>query len=516
MSTNPPRRRPITLAALLYPLVVLLPLLAFLPAPHSRPASDSAQTAAIAELVEEARRAWTVPGVVVAVVRGPEVIYLAGHGVRDWTSQAPVTPDTVFPIGSCTKAFTTTALAMLVDEGRLGWDDPVRKHVPFFHLSDPLADRAVTIRDLVTHRTGLRGHDLLWYRSPWPAEEVIRRVGLLPLDKPFRSAFQYQSTMFTAAGWAVRTASGMPWEDFVEKRLFGPLGMTRTHCTSQGIPESSRAVGYRPARDGQFQAYPPYPFERAEPAGSVLSTARDLARWLRFHLAGGRAGGRQIVSERSLKVTHTPQIALRLEGTEREMHQFTNQISYAMGWVVQDYHGHRLESHAGLIEGFRTHLTLAPRDEIGIVVLANVQGTGLNVALVYTLLDHLLDLPRTDWHAYHQGVQRRLAEQAAERAWAERSRRRTDTRPSLALAEYAGSWEHPAYGTMQITLDRGVLQWSWHQFHGPLEHYQFDTFRLRCPDLPETRLTFQLDPRGRIARLEVSEPFGITLTRGKP
>jgi CubicO group peptidase (beta-lactamase class C family) len=321
--------------------------------------------------------------------------------------------------------------------------------------------------------------------------------------------------MFTAAGWAVKTASGLPWEDFVEQRLLEPLGMSHTRCTSLGIDESLRAVGYRQGPGGHFEAYAPYPFERAEPAGSVLSTARDLSCWLRFHLARGEFDGRRIISERSLGETHTPQIALRLEGTDRDLHPFTDQVSYAMGWVVQDYRGERLESHAGIIDGFRAHFTLVPRRQLGIVVLANVHSTGLNLALIYTLLDHLLDLPRTDWHKEHQAVARRVAAEAAERAWQERSQRRTDTHPSLPLADYTGPWEHPAYGTVSITLERGVLQWSWHQFRGQLEHYHFDTYRLHCPDLSETMLTFQLDERGRAARLEAAGSFGITFVRGK-
>ena len=159
--------------------------------------------AAIDAIVKKSLDAWHVPGVAVAVVRDGEVIYLKGHGVKSLDADDPVTPDTLFPIGSCTKAFTTAAMAILVDEGKMAWDDPVRKHLSYFHLGDPLADKEVTLRDLVCHRTGLAPHDLLWYRSPWPPEEIVRRAGLLPLDQPFRTRFQYQSTMFTAAGLAV-------------------------------------------------------------------------------------------------------------------------------------------------------------------------------------------------------------------------------------------------------------------------------------------------------------------------
>src|SRR5262249_20090088 len=161
--------------------------------------ADSFDSTAVDALVRDALKSWHVPGIAVAIVRDGEVLYLKGHGVRDVTTKDPVTPDTLFSIASCTKAFTTTAMAILIDEGKMAWDDPVRKHVPFFHLSDSLADKEIVLRDLVCHRTGLRGHDMLWFHSPWTQEEQVRKLALLPLDKPFRSAFQYQSTMFVAA-----------------------------------------------------------------------------------------------------------------------------------------------------------------------------------------------------------------------------------------------------------------------------------------------------------------------------
>ena len=176
-------------------------------------------------IVLDALKAWHVPGASVVIVRDDKVIYLQGHGVRELGKDDPVTPETLFPLASCTKGFTTAALALLVDEGKLEWDDPVRKHLPWFHLADALADKAVTVRDLVTHRTGLAGHTFLWYHAPWSPEEAVKKAGSLPLDKPFRSAFQYQSTMFTAAGLALAATAKMPWEQFIQERLFDPLEM---------------------------------------------------------------------------------------------------------------------------------------------------------------------------------------------------------------------------------------------------------------------------------------------------
>src|SRR5713226_2808287 len=198
------------------PLAVVIALWAL----HVIAWGQPVDSAALDRIMQESLQAWQAPGAAIAVVKGDEVVYLKGFGVRELGGSKPVTPETLFAIGSTTKAFTTTAMGMLVDEGKMAWDDPARKHVEFFHLSDPLADANVTLRDLVCHRTGLSRNDALWYGSPWSREEVIRKIGLVKLTQPFRSTWQYQNIMFLTAGYAVGAASKSSWEDFVERRIF--------------------------------------------------------------------------------------------------------------------------------------------------------------------------------------------------------------------------------------------------------------------------------------------------------
>src|SRR5262245_32023161 len=260
---------------------------------------------ALDALVERTIKLWKVPGTAVVVVRGDEVVYLKGFGVREAGKKAPVTPDTLFPLGSCTKTFTTASMAVLVDQGKMAWDDRVRKHLPYFRLSDPLADADVRLRDLVCHRTGLASHNLLWYRSPWSQEETVRRAGKLPLSKPFRSAFQYQSTMFTAAGLAVARTSGVGWGDFVQEKLLTPLGMKATTLTSTAAEKApDHASGHRLGDGGRAEVMDRYPLPVPEPAGSIHSNARDLAKWLRFHLGDGTAGKKRILSVERLAELH--------------------------------------------------------------------------------------------------------------------------------------------------------------------------------------------------------------------
>jgi CubicO group peptidase (beta-lactamase class C family) len=405
-------------------------------------------------------------------------------------------------------------MAILVDEGKMGWDDPVRKHVAFFHLSDPQADREVRLRDLVCHRTGLAGHDMLWYRSPWSQEEIIRRAGRLPLDKPFRSTFQYQSTMVSAAGLAVQSAAGMPWSDFVQKRIFDPLGMTEsTFTTTAAAHYADRARPHRLNGMRQPEVIPLYPMESPDPAGSIQSSARDLARWLRFQLGDGTAGGRRVVSAKNLAETHKPQMAIPMSRHDRELFPDTEHMSYGMGWVIQDHRGHDLVSHAGAIDGFKAHLALVPKARLGIVVLSNLHHTRLNLALSNSLLDLLLGLPRKDWNGIlGRAMQRAEAEEAGQ-GRAELARREHGTRSSREPAAYAGSYEHPAYGTVRVSLERGVLVWRWNNFSGPLEHFHHDTFVLPIDIMGVPQVVFTLGADGTVSRMKVLGKMNVEFRR---
>jgi CubicO group peptidase (beta-lactamase class C family) len=500
----PRRCLPIACAA-----VLTLPLLSL------RAAEPKLDTDAVDRTVQQTLRAWEVPGVAVAIVRDGEVIYLKGFGVRELGRADPVTPDTVFPIASCTKAFTTTALAMLVDEGKLSWDDPVRKHLDYFHLADPSADALVTMRDLVSHRTGLAGHELLWYRAPWSQEETVRRIGRVKLDDTFRGSFHYQTTMFTAAGLALAATAKEPWADFVRERITEPLGMKHTSFTTAAEREPDHASPHHPGPFGPLMVIPWYKMEVPEPAGSINSTARDLARWVRFQLGDGTWEGKRLVSAAGLAETHRPQNIIPLEGTTRAMNPDTFQMCYGMGWVLHDYRGHPLIEHAGAIDGFRAHLTLLPEARAGLVLLNNRHQTWMNLALSNTLVDQLLGLPHKDWTGTFQEVVRREQTEAAERFREREAKRRPDTKPSRELAAYVGKYEQPAYGTAEVTLENGTLVWHWSTFTCPLAHYQDDTFTAQNALLGFPRVRFALGPDRDVATLRVVDGMGVEFRKVK-
>jgi CubicO group peptidase (beta-lactamase class C family) len=490
-------------------------------------------------ITQDALKFWHAPGVVVGIVRNDWVIYLKGHGVKEFGKPDPVTPDSIFPLASCTKAFTTTAMAMLVDEGKMNWDDPVRKHVEFFHLSDPAADALVTLRDLVSHRTGVGPHELLWYRAPWSQEETIRRIGKVKLDYPFRSGFRYQTTMFTTAGWAIGTASPRrqepasrvasapgaggitdpprpltAWVDFVQKRILDPLEMKSTSLTTtKALASPDHASPHRLNSEGQLEVIPRYPMDKPEPAGSVNSCARDLCQWARFQLAQGTFAGKRLVSTKNLQETHAPQTIIRLEGTVRDMNPDTTQISYGMGWVIQDYRGQLLISHAGAIDGFRAHITLIPKAKIGILLLNNLDKTNMNLAVSNSLVDLLLGLPKKDWNAY-VGEQVRKQESTARERYLEREKqRKPESKPSLPLAAYAGNYADPAYGTAVITLKDGSLVWKWSSFNCRLDHFADDTFTIDSDLLGHTRVQFVVSSDGKVNTMKVMDVMDVEFKR---
>jgi CubicO group peptidase (beta-lactamase class C family) len=478
-------------------------------------AADRPDERGLDALVAKAMRTWSVPGASVVIVHDGKLLYLKGHGRRQADRKDPVTPDTLFCLGSCSKAFTTAVLAGLVDEGKLSWDDRVRDHLPLFRLGDPLADAEVRLRDLVCHRTGLANNDLLWYRAPWSPEEGVRRLRYLPLARPFRTAFQYNSVTFTAAGLAAARAADTEWSALVRQRLLEPLGMKRT-CLDAALADRDpdRARGHRLDRAGDPETMPAVNMRRPDPAGSIHSSARELVGWLRFHLDEGKVGGKPLVSSRALRVTHTPQMALRLSPAERALFPDTVQSSYAMAWVVMDHKGLRLVAHGGALDGQRAQVLLVPEKKLGVAVLSNLHQTPMNGALAFTLMEAVLDLPRKrDWNSIHQADRKRRLRELAERQEKRQARRKHGTTPSRELAAYAGTYEHPAFGKVELRVQNGRLVWAWRDEREALEHFHYDTFALTGELAGEAEVVFALDDRGRVRRCHVTGNFNVDFVR---
>jgi CubicO group peptidase (beta-lactamase class C family) len=454
------------------------------------------------------------PGAAVAVVKNGRLLFARGYGVRSLGDKSPVDAHTLFQIGSNTKAFTTAALGILADDGKLSWDDPVMKLLPGFQLYDPYVTREFTIRDLVTHRSGLGlgAGDLLWFHSNYSRAEIAYRIRFARPVSSFRSQYAYDNVLYIVAGEVVAAAAGASWDDFVRQRIFVPLGMSETGTTTAFFTSSANAATPAAVEDGRLQSVPVDSVENISPAGGIASNVSDLAKWLICRLDSGRFAGGRLFSERQAREMWSGQTILPIGDPPPPLAALRPSFAeYGLGWRLRDYEGRKLVSHTGGLAGMTSQITLVPAEKLGIVVLTNSE-SDLMAALTYRLLDDLLGTPprtRTDWVAAYADAARLAQARADSTARAGQAARDSASRPSLPLERYAGHYRDELYGDADLALEGGklVLRFSRSPaFVGDLEHWQYDTFiaRWRTRHLEEAYVTFALNPDGSIDRFQMA------------
>lgn len=458
-------------------------------------------TKQIDAIVTKALKQVGAPGAALVVVT-PEGSYCKGYGVKKKGGDEPVTPETLFPIASVSKAFTATACAILADDGKLGFDDLVRKHLPGFRLLDSAADANVTVRDLLCHRTGLPRHDALWYRTTLGRAELLRRMASLKPTASYRGLYQYNNLCFLAAGEVVAAASGMPFEEFLRQRLLEPLGMHTVTFSGPGLVTAENHAWPHQKKKGKVVALDaPLDFSNVGPAGCINACVAELAHWLRFQLSGGGDG--TPVSQKSLAETHAPQTIVPADDLTRELYPDRMHHTYALGWGRHDWAGHLVLTHSGAIDGFRSQAVLCPREGIAFAVLVNLPGY-LGEIVRNSLLDHLLGVTEgRDWHKVFGDLAKKDAAKAVKSKKEKAEKRHKGTKPSLALKSYVGEYTDPGYGTVTVGLHKGKLQLTWEAFSSPLKHWHFDTFvtETEQPGFSELEVSFSLKPDGTIATL---------------
>lgn len=468
-------------------------------------ASTPARLARLDAYVDQAMKEWQVPGLAIAVVRNDSVILARGYGVRDVGKPGAVDANTVFAIASTTKAFTAAAIGMLVDAKTLDWDDPVAHWLPYFEVADPLANQEFLVRDLLNHRSGLERGDLLWATGRYDRKEVVSHLRYLRQIHPFRTTYGYSNNMFITAGMVVTEASGMSWDDFIEQRIFQPLGMSRSNTSVRELAGMENVAEPHEMVDGQLRTVPHFNLDNEGPGGSINSSVADMAQWLRLQLAGGSYGGQQLVSREALEVTHTPATIIPIGKRDRAMFPDLHFSAYAMGWQVQNYRGELLLQHGGAIDGMRSRVALVPDAKFGLVILSNRGGGNLLFdAIRNRILDALLGAPPRDWSAEYLAVYRSDSARGARDDREYEETRIAGTHPSLELESYTGSYTSDAYGEARITMEDGHLVLSiGPRFTGDLTHWHYDTFRSnwRGSDGGWGMLTFYLDDRGSPTRL---------------
>lgn len=426
-------------------------------------------------LLEAQRAAWKIPGMAVAIVKDDAIVLSKGYGVRAVGGADLVDDHTLFAIGSTTKAFTAVALGILVDDGRLAWDDRVVSHLPGFALHDAYTTQEITFRDLIAQRSGLPMANLMWLGGQHDRTELLRRIRHLEPEASFRSAFSYQNVLYTMVGQAIEAVVGTRWDGFLAERLFKPLGMERTNTSVDSLAGLANVATPHALIDGDPRIVPYRNIDHVGPAGSINSTAADMAQWLRLQLGGGAVDGRRLVAETTLAETRRPQIVMPLEGPLAAFYPEARSLAYGMGWVVSDYHGRTLLDHGGGIDGMTSLVALVPEEKLGVAILTNLQLPAPPYWIVYTILDQYLGADTTDWS-------KRFQELAAQMSARPEAKRVPGTRSSLPLEGYAGIYSSAPLGEVVVESQARGLRFLYGSLAGRLEHWHFDTFRLSWSD----------------------------------
>ncbi|HEX3068843.1 MAG TPA: serine hydrolase [Thermoanaerobaculia bacterium] len=477
-------------------------------------ASAQLSDAVIEKDVRDTMAAWHLPGLAIAIVQNDRVIFVKGYGIKEIGKSDPVTADTLFEIGSTTKAFTATAMAMLADEKKLSWDDPVRNYVAGFHISDACTDSLITLRDIASHRSGVARHDELWDDSDFSRDELIKRIGAMKISKPVRTSYEYNNLMFVTAGEAAASAAKMPWEELIRTRIFAPLGMTESRIAFAGWPASDHATGHRwDDKNERAAVQPMRNYDALAPAGTIKSSAHDMAQWLRFQLAGGAIDGKRLLSEAALDETHTPQTIIPLGPATRALYPDQNFLTYALGWNASDYHGELLVAHAGALNGFRTNVALVPKRHLGIVILENIGRGSALAALRNTILDQFLGAPARNWNTLLLDNEKKDGLQAEAKRNEREAKRVTAPKPSHDLSSYAGTFHNAGFGDATIAVANGTLVLHWERLTIPLVHENYDNFSAidTIEDIDES-VQFRLGADGEVKSFTL---FGEEFVRGQ-
>lgn len=472
------------------------------------------------QVVERTRKEFEVPGIAVLVVKDGRTVVSKGYGVRKLGEAAPVTPKTLFGVASNTKAFTAAALAMLVEEGKLKWDDRVIDHLPEFQMADPYVTREMTIRDLLVHRSGLGlgAGDLMYFpTTDLSRDEIVRRLRHVKLESSFRSRYAYDNILYIVAGQVVARLSGMSWDDFLRTRIFEPLGMQSTNTSVRKF-RAGDEVAYPHARaDGKLRWLEPEDSDNWGAAAGVNTNLEDFSRWVLLQLGRGTWNGVKLFSPAQSREMWTPVTLMPSRPGTGAMAAVSPTFStYALGWNVSDYRGRRMVHHTGGLAGMVTRLTMIPDLQLGVVVLTNQEAGSAFNAVTYTVLDHYLGAAGTDWVEVLGAAQKKREAEAAAGIAKATAQRDANSKPSLAPGGYAGRYRDAWYGDVFVEEKDGKLRMRFShtaELVGTLEHWQHDTFVVKWDKrslLADAYVSFALKPDGTVDTVKMQAVSPLT------
>ncbi|HMO14692.1 MAG TPA: serine hydrolase [Pirellulaceae bacterium] len=457
---------------------------------------------------------WNVPGMAVAIVKDDQVVFAKGYGFCILAGDEPVDADTLFVIASNSKAFVTASLSILVAEGKLKWDDRATDYLPELRLYDPVATQEITIRDLVSHRSGLGtfSGDLLWYGTTYSAAEILYRTRLLKPVTSFRNQYGYQNLMYIAAGQIVERVSGQPCADFVRERILEPLGMNRTTTSVRDFREN--VASPHNESGGSLRVLPHGNVDNCWGACGLNSSVADLSRWLRMQLARGQFEGRQVLDSQQVWEMWQPSIALKISEDAARFNPTRNFLAYGLGWQLSTYQGRRVVGHGGGLDGMISQTAMMPEEKLGLVVLTNSESPVSSI-LRETIFDIMLDVSeRKDWNAEYK--ERIAGRKQAERSAEEKrlAARIPDAPPTLSLEHYCGTYRCPFYGDVTISLEGGHLVLRMlpaPDFVADLEHWHYNCYSIRWRStvnyrFPAGSVNFTIDANGQSHQLVIDQP----------
>jgi CubicO group peptidase (beta-lactamase class C family) len=473
------------------------------------------------DVVARTLATFDVPGMSVGIVQDGKVILAKGYGVRKLGDPSPVTGKTLFGIASNTKAFTAAALAMLVDEKKIQWDERVIDVLPWFQMSDPYVSREMRIRDLLVHRSGLglgAGDLMIFPDGDLSAQEILKRLRYVPLATSFRSKYAYDNILYIVAGAVIEQASGKTWAQFIEERIFKPLGMTHSRTNVNDVGTSEDLAWPHAPDHGKLRVVERTRMGSAAPAGAIQSSVEEMLTWVGVQLNRGEYPGGRLFSAAQSNEMWTPHIFMPVPADyPKELAALKpNFQAYALGWVTYDRHGERIVYHTGGLNGMVTRVTLVPSKKLGIVVLTNQQeGSAFN-AVTNTVLDHYLGIPPTDWVTAYNAVRQRQVKEAEEKTAKAAGQRDAASKPSLPLGRYAGRYRDPWYGDVVVEEQNGRLRMRFTHspaLTGTMEHFQFDTFVVRWDDRSQDAdayVTFSLNASGQVELVKMKAVSDLT------
>lgn len=470
--------------------------------------------------MEKLLKDWNAPGVGVGIVAGDTLVFAKGYGYRDFEKKLPVTPTTLFPIGSNTKLFTAVAAGLLVEEGKLTWDEPIRDAIPAIRFYNNELNNSVTLRDMLAHRTGITRHDSIWYQqNSFSRQDLFNRIKYFEPQVALRQMFLYNNIMYAAVGHIIEVVSGKPWEALVRERIFEPLEMRNTVYTIDDmLKQSDHGVPFTEKRDSQDLYKIPYYEETGSiaPAGAIITSIEELSHWLIALANDGKYDGKQVLPPSVLKATLEPAIAYpNIVGETWGWWEKLNPV-YGMGRMMASYRGHLMTYHGGAIDGFHSQVSFLLQKNIGVNVFAiGDHCVLLRDIVTYHLYERLLELPHTPWSERWLQVRQKHKQAGKEARAKAGSERVPNTHPSHSLADYVGEYEHQAYGILKIDMKDGHLQFNFGRVQLPLTHFHYD-----CFDTPDDErvgkhsVNFLTNPQGSVNQATLSlDEADVTFTR---